>query len=125
MPADFDEWIVEEFARGPFTALVLVVEIGKDTVEPVASTYLHVIGNEVEWSTMRAMLRGAPHQWNAVAFFVSRGEDGGAIPDRLAKLRLLDAEERVRADRLELNNGAFFDRNGRRMLVEEVDATRH
>jgi hypothetical protein len=125
MLPDFNEWIREEFERGPFTALILVLEIGKDTVEPVASTYLHVIGDEVRWDAMRKMLDGAPHKWNAAAFFVTRNENGAPVADRLAKVRLADTEQKVKADRLELNNSAFFDRRGRRMRVEEAGPTRH
>jgi hypothetical protein len=125
MLPDFDDWIREEFARGPFTALILVLDVGDETVEPVASTYLHVIGDEIGWAAMRDMLKGAPNRWNAAAFFVSRGEKGGPVPDRVAKVRLLDTEERVRADRLTLNDSAFFDARGRRMIVEEADVTRH
>ncbi len=125
MSADFDKWIVDEFARGPFTALILVLDIGEETVEPVASTYLHVIGDEVGWADMRKMLNGAPHKWNAAAFFASRNTGAGPVPDSLAKVRLLDIEERVTADRLELNNGAFFDKRGRRMVVEEIGGPKH
>ena len=119
MLSDFNDWIVEEFQRGPFTAMIIVLTIGEETVEPVASTYLHVIGDEVDWRDMRRMLNGAPKKWNAVAFFASR-EGNGPVPDLVAKVRLLDIEERVHADRLELNNGAFFDAKGRRMMVEEL-----
>jgi len=119
MQADFHQWIAEEFTRGPFTALILVLDIEELTAEPVASTYLHVIGDEVHWADMRKLLGGAPHKWNAAAFFPSR-EKGGPVPDRLAKVRLLDLEERVGANRLELNNGAFFDKKGRRMQIEEA-----
>ncbi len=125
MLADFNEWIAEEFAHGPFTALILVVDIGDETIEPVASTYLHIIGDEVDWSAMRGLLKGAPNKWNAAAFFVSRDGTSGPISDRLAKLRLLDTEERVRVDRMELNKGAFFDISGRRMQVEEMGETKH
>lgn len=123
MLPDFDEWIAEEFARGPFTVLILVLDIGELTAEPVASTYLHVIGDEVRWAEMRKMLSGAPNKWNAAAFFPSR-EAGGPVADRIARVRLLDVEERVNADRLELNKGAFFDRKGRRMLIEEAEASK-
>lgn len=120
MLADFDEWIAEEFARGPFTALVLVLQIGELTAEPVASTYFHVIGDEVRWKEMRGLLAGAPNKWNAVAFFASR-DKSGPVADRIAKVRLLDVEERVNADRLELNKGAFFDKQGRRMQIEVAE----
>lgn len=125
MLPDFDDWIVEEFARGPFTALILVFEVGDDSVDPVASTYLHIIGDEVDWAAMRRLLKGAPNRWNAVAFFVSRDPKTGPISDRLAKLRLLDTEERVKGNRLELNQSAFFDNRGRRMQVEEAGEVKH
>jgi hypothetical protein len=120
MRADFDEWIAGEFGRGPFTALILVLQVGELTAEPVASTYLHVIGDEVRWADMRKLLGGAPNKWNAVAFFASR-DKGGPVPDRIAKVRLLDVEERVNADRLELNKGAFFDKKGRRLEIEAAE----
>ncbi len=120
MLADFDEWITEEFAHGSFTALIIVVDVDEAAVEPVASTYLHVIGDDIEWRDMHKMLSGAPGRWNAVGFFASRGASG-PVADGLAKVRLAELEERVRGNRLELNSGAFFDDRGRRMLVEEMD----
>jgi hypothetical protein len=125
MLPDFNDWIGEEFAHGPFTALILVLDVGDETVEPLASTYLHVIGDEIDWKAMHRLLSGAPHKWNAAAFFVSRNEHGGPVADRLAKLRLADTEEKVKADRLELNNSAFFDRSGRRMMIEEAEPPKH
>jgi hypothetical protein len=125
MLRDFDEWITEEFERGAFTALILVLDVGEETAEPVASTYLHVIGDDIDWRAMRTLLDGAPQSWNAAAFFVSRSEKGGPVSDRLAKIRLTDIGDKVKADRLALNTGAFFNRDGRRMLIEEAGPTRH
>ncbi len=49
-PASFDAWIAEEFAAtGAFTALVVLIGIGELTLTPLRSTWLHVIGTELDW----------------------------------------------------------------------------
>ena len=46
----FDGWIAAEFAeRGAFTALVILLDIDGHKVMPLCSTYLSVIGDEVDW----------------------------------------------------------------------------
>jgi hypothetical protein len=50
---DFDDWLVETFARvGSFTMLIVLVEIGEKTVSALDSSYLHVIGDETRWTDM-------------------------------------------------------------------------
>jgi hypothetical protein len=119
MALHFDEWVREEFGKGPFTVLVMLVQIGDASVEPVASTFLHVIGDDIDWFAMKAMLERAPHPWHGAAFFPARLAEPGPISDELARLRLYDLKERVTADRLVLNEAAFFDGLGRRMKIEE------
>ena len=119
MALHFDEWLREEFGKGPFTVLIMLVEIGDESVEPVASTFLHVIGDEIDWFAMKAMLGQAPHAWHGAAFFPARLPEPGPISDELARLRLYDLKGKVTADRLTLNNGAFFDGLGRLMKIEE------
>jgi hypothetical protein len=121
MALHFDEWVREEFGKGPFTMLIMLVEIGEESVEPVASTFLHVIGDEVDWFAMKAMLDQAPHAWQGAAFFPARLAEPGPISDELARLRLFDLKMQVTADRLALNGGAFCDRLGRLMKVEAAD----
>jgi hypothetical protein len=121
MALHFDEWIRDEFGKGPFTALIMLVEIGEETVEPVASTYLHVIGDDIDWFAMKEMLDRAPHVWQGVAFFPERLSDTGPISNELARLRLNDLKEQVTADRLTLNGGAFFDGLGRKIKVEAAE----
>jgi hypothetical protein len=120
MTLHFDEWVREEFGKGPFTVLVMLVEIGGESVEPVASTFLHVIGGDVDWFAMKAMLDQAPHPWHGAAFFPARLAEPGPISDELARLRLHDLKQQVTADRLTLNTGAFFDGLGRLMKIEEA-----
>jgi hypothetical protein len=120
MALHFDEWVREEFGNGPFTVLIMLVEIGDDSVEPVASTFLHVIGDDVDWSAMKAMLDRAPHPWHGAAFFPARLAVPGPISDELARLRLHDLKQQVMEDRVVLNTGAFFDTLGRLLKIEEA-----
>lgn len=119
--ADFQRWVVEQFARTEgFTILIVLVEIGEASVAPLASSYLHVIGDDIAWPDFADLLNRSGKKWDGVALFAHAASKGGPIPDMLAKVRLTEIEERVRADRLTLNEGAFFDRWGRQMVVEEM-----
>src|SRR3981081_1873647 len=54
---DFDDWIVATFARiGSFTMLIVLVEIGETSISLVASSYLHIIGDETRWPDMVDLL---------------------------------------------------------------------
>jgi hypothetical protein len=46
--------------------------------------------------------------------------EGGPLDNAAARAQLRGIEERVKAERLALNEGFFFDRHGRRMMVEEA-----
>ena len=46
--------------------------------------------------------------------------DGGPLDDEAARVGLRVIEARVKAERLALNEGFFFDREGRRIMVEEA-----
>jgi hypothetical protein len=118
---EFNDWIVSEFAdRGAFTALVVLVEIGERSVTPLASTYLNVIGTEVGWLEIQALFAGAGVKWDGASFYPATAPEGGPLDNAAARERLRAIEERVKAERLALNEGFFFDRHGRRMMVEEA-----
>ena len=120
---EFNDWIVSEFAeRGAFTALVVLVEVGERSVTPLASTYLNVIGAEIDWPEILALFAGAGVQWDGASFFPVTTPDGGLMDDQSARIGLRAIEARVKAERLALNEGFFFDRQGRRIMVEEVSA---
>ncbi|WP_284735578.1 hypothetical protein [Dongia deserti] len=120
---DFNDWIVAEFAdRGAFTALVVLVEIGDRSVTPLASTYLNVIGAEVEWLEIMALFADAGVHWDGASFFPAIAPEGGPLDNAAARARLSEIESRVKAERLTLNEGFFFDRQGRRIMIEEVAA---
>ena len=121
--SDFDEWIAAEFAeRGPFTALVILVSIGDLKVMPLCSTYFSVIGDEIDWSEITIILAGSGVDWNGAAFFPVTSADGNPLDNPTARLRLREVEARLEADRLVLNEGHFFDKWGRRTMVEEIAA---
>jgi hypothetical protein len=118
---DFNAWIEDEFARrGAFTACVVLVQIGERSVTPLASTYLNVIGAEIDWLEIVALFVGAGMPWDGAAFFPATTPDGGPLDNAGARTRLREIEARVKAERLAINEGFFFDRHGRRMMVEEM-----
>lgn len=118
---DFDRWVAEDFAvTGGFTALIVLVEIAGTQVTPVCSTYLNVIGADFDWDEMTVMFAGAGAEWNGAAFYPVTAMDGGLLDNPAARLRLRELEARLDQDRLVLNEGHFFDKWGRRLVVEEV-----
>jgi len=121
---DFDSWISERFRDGgAFTALIVLVEIGEARVEPVASTFAHVIGDEIGWREMAALLDASGKRWDGVVFYAAAMEGGGALAADDARRVLRQMEEQILVDRSRINAGHFFDRRGRRMQIEEI--TRH
>lgn len=120
---DFDDWLKAVFAEnGGFTALVVLVEISPRDASPVASTFLHVIGDEVEWRAVRKLFASAPGAWDGAAFFIATSSAGGPIEEPLARIELRRVESMIDDDRLALNEAAFFDRRGRRMRIDEDTA---
>ena len=121
-PADFDRWIAEEFAAtGAFTALVILVDITGSRVTPLCSTYLNVIGDEIDWGEMTVLFAGAGTQWSGAAFFPITAPDGGPVDNPTARRALQDLQARLDENRLILNEGHFFDNWGRRLEIEEVE----
>ncbi|WP_293801939.1 hypothetical protein [uncultured Bosea sp.] len=117
---DFDRWLGKLFRKGPFTALIVLVKIAEPKVEPLRSTFVHVVGDEIDWGDIVLMLRGAGVNWDGAAFFPTRGGESGLVPDALARDRLRELEAALREDRLVLNKGAFFDVWGRNLEVQEA-----
>ncbi|SDT54839.1 hypothetical protein [Bradyrhizobium canariense] len=116
---DFDDWLVETFARvGSFTMLIVLVEIGGTSVSLLASSYLHVIGNETRWADMTELLSGSSVPWNGAAFF--QGDRGGLIDDTTARQRLLSLTRHLEKDRSILTHSEFFNVQGLRLKIEEI-----
>lgn len=125
-PTDFDDWLAETFAGGSeagFTVLIMLLRIRKQDVKPVASSFAHLIGDEIDWGGFVALLNGAGKKWDAVALFPRRdARSGGPLDNPSARLWVADLEARVADDRLVINEGRFFDAWGRAMRVDEVEA---
>lgn len=121
-PLSFDLWVRDEFARsGSFTALIVLVVIDEDTVRPLRSSHVHLIGYEVAWQDMAALFDKAGSEWDGVLFSVRTDDDiGGPITDAAALIALKDYVQEIIEDRSLLNSGHFFDRKGRRLRVDEV-----
>ena len=118
----FDVWLRDAFAEtGGFTALVLLVRIGRRKVTPLRSTYVHVIGDEIDWGEITRLFAAAGVPWDGAAFFPVTARDGGPLDDAAARLRLRMLETRIEDDRLVLNEGHFFDAWGRRLRIDEVE----
>ena len=121
MRADFEQWLAAQFAdTGPFTIFIVLVRITARDVKAVKSSYAQMIGDEMAWTEMLALLEGARTPWDGVAFFVGLGYEGGPLPDTVARTKLKEVEASVLADPLVLNSGRFFDRLGRHMQVDEA-----
>ena len=121
MKTDFEQWLPAQFAdTGPFTMFIVLVRIAGDEVVPLKSSYAHLIGDDMVWREMRALLDRAGAAWDGVAFFVGLGHAGGPLPDEAAARKLKQVEAEVTADPLALNRGLFFDREGRHLRIDEV-----
>ena len=124
MKTDFEKWLAAQFAdTGAFTIFIVLVRTSGEQVAAVKSTYAQMIGDDMSWVQMVALLDGARTSWDAVAFFVGLGA-GGPLIDSVARNKLTDIEASVTADPLALNRGMFFDRKGRHLQVDEVAASR-
>lgn len=118
---EFEKWLKDEFARtGKFTALVVLVDISETKVTPLCSTYFNVIGDEVEWNEIVLMFEGAGTDWHGASFFPVVSQHGGPLDNPTARIKLRELEARLDDDRLVLNEGAFFDKWGRSMRIDEI-----
>jgi hypothetical protein len=118
---EFDEWLVDMVRQhGEFTALVILTEIGERSVVPLCSTYLHVIGEEVDWEEIKIMFAGSGRNWDGAAFFPTKGRNGGPIDNPTARRRLAELEAKVTENRMVLNDGHFFDTLGRKIKIEPM-----
>jgi hypothetical protein len=116
---DFDEWLVETFARtGAFTMLIVLVEIAETSATPLRSSYLHVIGDETRWPDIVELLADAGTAWNGAAFF--QADRAGLVKDQVARYRLTSLMRHLEGDRSLLKHSEFFDVNGLRLQIEEV-----
>jgi len=120
-PLRFDAWLAQEYAmKGDFTALAVLLSIGEANVTPLRSTWFHVIGDDIGWAQVAAMLSGAGAAWDGVVIAPLRADKGGPVEDIRARYELKLLGESLIADRMLLNGHHFFDRKGRRLRIEEA-----
>lgn len=118
---EFDTWLADMVGKhGEFTVLVILAQIGERSVVPLCSTYLHVIGDEIEWEEVRTLFADSGHAWNGAAFFPTKARNGGPVDKETARQRLAELEAKVTADRMTFNEGHFFDTLGRRIEIEPL-----
>ena len=120
MKTEFEQWLGAQFAdTGAFTIFIVLVRIAGSEVAAVKSTYAQMIGADMKWSEMCALLDGARTPWDAASFFVGLGA-GGPLIDSVARTKLKDIEGQVTADPLALNRGMLFDKKGRHFRIDEI-----
>ena len=120
-PTEFDTWLKSMVSQhGEFTVLIVLARISERSVTPLCSTYLHVIGNEVDWNDITVMFAGAGQSWDGAAFFPTKGRNGGLVDNPTARLRLAELEAKVTENRMILNDGQFFDKLGRHIKIEPI-----
>ena len=116
---DFDEWLVQTFARvGPFTMLIVLVDIAETSATPVRSSYLHVIGDETRWPDIVELFADVGADWNGAAFF--QADRAGLVRDPVAQYRLQSLISHLESDRSLLKHGEFFNEGGLRLQIEEI-----
>jgi hypothetical protein len=121
---EFDEWFAAFHAKtGDFTMLTILTSVGERSVTPLCSTYFHIIGGEVGWEDLTVMFAGSGQAWDGAAFFPTKSASGGPIDNPTARLRLKELEAKVLEDRKILNEGYFFDAQGRQIKVEPIVET--
>ena len=121
-PPTFDAWLREEFARssGGFTALVVLVGIGTSSVTPLRSTWLQIVGADLDWKGIAARFTAGGTDWDGACFGVRRGPGGGPLSEPAARAALEALGRALVADRHVLNREHFFNRYGKRIKVEEI-----
>lgn len=118
---DFDDWLQSMIAEHrEFTALVILAHIGERAVTPLCSTYVHFVGDEVDWDEIGVMFAGSGQAWDGASFFPTKAANGGPIDNPTARQRLAELEAKVTEDRMVLNEGHFFDTYGRRIKIEPI-----
>lgn len=121
IPTAFDRWLGETLDReGTFTMFLILFEEAPGTIVPVRSSYLHVIGPDLRFDELAALIaEGEPEEapgWYALAVFAAKAPAGGGpLPDAEARGRLASLQQAVLRDRLTVRRGELFDRLGRRL----------
>ena len=121
IPTAFDRWLDETLDReGPFTMFLILMEQAPTTIVPIRSSYLHVIGPDIRWEEMEALLNEADADWSSVAVFAAKSPSGGPMPDVEARRRLASLQAAVIRDRMTIRKGELFDARGRKLELSPL-----
>ena len=116
IPTAFDGWLTSTLDReGPFTMFLILMVEEPTTIVPIRSSYVHVIGPDIRWDELAAMIGEADDDWHSVAVFAAKTAAGGPMPDMEARQRLGSLQAAVIKDRLTIRKGELFDRKGRKL----------
>ena len=122
VPTAFDRWFADTLAReGPFTLFLILFEQAPTTIVPIRSSYLHVIGPDLRWDELVALIAEAEPAWHSLAVFAAKSANGGPLPDVEAQQRLATLQAAVIRDRLTVRRGELFDPLGRRLDLTRQD----
>ena len=121
IPTAFDRWLDETLDReGPFTMFLILMEQAPATIVPIRSSYLHVIGPDIRWDEMAALMGEADADWSSVAVFAAKATAGGPMPDVEARQRLSSLQAAVIRDRMTVRKGELFDTKGRKLELSPL-----
>lgn len=120
--ADFDAWVEERIAATEgFTAIVMLLALSNQSIEPISCSYIDMVGDDMHWSELKALLDETGQRWDAVAIFAESAPGGGPVVDVVARARLQAHVDDVMADGLALNDGDMFDTLGRAIRIAPVE----
>lgn len=120
----FDRWFEATLDReGPFTMFLILFEAAPTTILPLRSSYVHVIGPDLHWAELVALMDEADAPWDSVGIFAAKAPTGTPLPDVTARQRLASLEAAVVRDRLTIQKGELFDREGRRLSLDLATGT--
>lgn len=119
---DFNVWVDDQIASTDgFTAIVMLLALSEQSVEPVSCSYVDMIGDETRWDDLKGTLDDTGQRWDAVAIFPESAPGGGPLVDVVAKARLQARIDEVMADGMALNDSGMFDALGRAIRIAPVD----
>lgn len=108
-------------ATDGFTAIVMLLALSEQSIQPVSCSYVDLTGEEARWDEMKPLLDGSGRRWDAVVIFAESAPGGGPVSEDVAKLRQQELIDVVMADGMALNDGGMFDTQGRAIRIAPVE----
>ncbi len=123
-PLTFDTWVRRAFSErtGGFTVLAVLVGIGTSSITPLRSTWIPVVGLDLDWKGLSARFDAGGHDWDGACLAARRRPEGGPLGEPAARTALAALGKALVADRHVLNREFFCNRYGQRVRVKEMPA---